>query len=359
MKSIFFSRSALKSYMASGAISVLLCMNQASAQTKLTVQSGAPVPALDFIGLYVAQHAGFFKEEGLEVDFRNTANASTAVQLAASGSADVAFATIEPLILGYDSGIRGKAFAQSTGRVIYAIAIPKSSRPAQLTDLKNAKIGVTNLGSAAVPVAASILSAANVATSRDTFVPVGAGDQALAALQSKKVQALALWDGMYSAMEKNGQPFEYFRNQSLIGFSNLALIASDATLADKQPELCKFARGIARGTIFAIANPEAALKMYWKVNQAARVQAGDESGLRKAIEELKFITNPMEQGMSIGGRYGFINQAGLKLYKDIVSSGKESLSKVHETTFFTNALSACINQFDKQAVQKLAQDSKF
>jgi NitT/TauT family transport system substrate-binding protein len=57
----------------------LALQTPASALTKLVVQAGNPAPDFGYVGLYVTQKAGFFKQEGLDVEIRHVSNSSQAV----------------------------------------------------------------------------------------------------------------------------------------------------------------------------------------------------------------------------------------------------------------------------------------
>jgi NitT/TauT family transport system substrate-binding protein len=338
---------------------LLLTANPASAQSKFVVQHGSPVYTLDLIGQIVAQQAGFYKEEGLDVEIRNTANASTALQLVASNSADVTHSTVEPMLFGYENGIRGKIIIQTNQRVIYSIAVPASSKVTNVQDLKGLKIGVSNLGSASLIVAKTILADAKIPATQDTFVPVGVGDQALVALRSDKVQALSLWDGPYGAMERSGQPLRYFRHPALAGYGNFATMTSDSTLAAKRKELCGYGRGMAKGTLFAIENPEAALQMYWVINPGAKIAAGDTEGMKKAVAEMRFSTDAMNKGFAPNEKYGVIDEPAFKRYAELIFKDKNALDKMPPiANIQTNALSSCINDFDRAAVRKIAREWK-
>jgi hypothetical protein len=48
-----------------------------------------------------------------------------ATQIVAANQADASLATVEPVINGYDKGIRGKIFARTNAELIYYIAVPE------------------------------------------------------------------------------------------------------------------------------------------------------------------------------------------------------------------------------------------
>ncbi|TCS33757.1 NitT/TauT family transport system substrate-binding protein [Paucimonas lemoignei] len=353
------NRSIKKVTAASVAITFAFAAGAVQAQTKLTVQGGAPVPTYTLLGLYVGQQLGYFKAEGIDLEIRNTANASTAVQLMASNNADIALATVEPLLLGQENGVKAKAFLLNHKTLMYNIAVPKGSNITSPANLKGVKIGVSNLGSASLTVAKSILLSAGVTPTADTFVPVGVGDQALTALRSGKVQALAMWDVMYAAMERNGQQFTYFNHPTLGTFGNLASMASDATIATKQKALCGYGRALAKSSLFAAENPEAALQLYWDFNPAARVPANNPEEIKKAVAELKYIADIFNVGFGPGEKYGVIDEEKFKQYAELLYKDKGTPEKTPAvSSVATSALTACINEFDRAAVRKAAKEWK-
>src|SRR5258708_39959994 len=108
------------------AASALFCApDLAEARSKsLILQVGSQVPSVSTLLIYIAEKAGFLATEDLDFDVRYTANAPTAMQLVAAGNADVGVLTAEPLILGYDKGLRGKMFFAQQKPLNYYIAVP-------------------------------------------------------------------------------------------------------------------------------------------------------------------------------------------------------------------------------------------
>lgn len=321
---------------------------------KYVAQGGAPVPYIAFIAVYVAQQAGFFKEEGLDVELRYASGAAQATQIAAAGQADSANVTIEPAIAGYDKGIRGKIVMRNNSRLIYYIAVPPESPIKTVADLKDKKIGVANFGSSAVPVVRSMLRGAGVPITPDTLLPVGVMDQAMAALKSDKVQALGLYDGIYYGLERAGYQFRYLYHPTLAEFGNGGLFVSDATLAAKRQEVCGYARAYAKGTLFAITNPEAALRMWWKVSPSARRGATDEEAIKNGMGELTQILEGYNIGFPPQARYGVIDKAKLVEYMELMKQDGQIPSIPPVDAIMTDSLIDCINAFDGDKVRAFA-----
>jgi NitT/TauT family transport system substrate-binding protein len=341
------------------AAACLVPAGQASAQgKKFTVQAGAPVPYIAFIQLYVGQQAGFFKQEGLDIEVRYSSGAPQATQVMAAGQADAAFATIEPTVNGYDKGVRAKAILQLNNHLIYWIAVPDESPIKRIEDLKGKKVGVSNLGSAAVPFVRSTLRAAGAPPSTDTIVPVGVFDQAMTALRGDSVQALGLFDGIYFGMERAGIKFRYFRHPTLSKFGNTAIIASNATIESKRAELCSFGRAMAKSTAFMLENPEAALAMWWTVSPGARRGATDAEALSNGMIEFMQIARSYDIGFAPRARYGAYDTAAFQQFMDTMKDEGVIAQIPPIGEVMTDAFVGCTNDFDVQAVRQQAREWK-
>ena len=325
----------------------------ASAQAKkFTVQAGAPVPYIAFIQLYVAQQTGYFKQEGLDVEVRYSSGAPQATQVMAAGQADAALATIEPTINGHEKGVRAKAFLQLNNHLIYWLAVPEDSPIRRVGDLKGKKVGVSNLGSAAVPFVRSTLRAAGAAPGPDTIVPVGVFDQAMTALRGDAVQALGLFDGIYFGMERAGIKFRYFRHPTLSSFGNTALIASHASLDAKRAELCGFGRAMAKATAFMLENPEAALRMWWTVSPSARRGASDAEAVTNGMIEFSQIAKSYDIGMPPAARYGAYDPAAFQRFMETMKDEGVIQTVPPIGDVMTDALVGCVNDFNPDAVRR-------
>jgi len=324
------------------------------AQEKLVVQGGAPVPYTGFLSIYVGQEGGFFKEEGLDVEIRYASGAPQGTQITAANQADVAAVTVEPSINGYDKGIRGKIFSRINNHLIYYIAVPEDSPIKTVQDLKGKKIGVASFGSAAVPVVRSILRSAGIEPQSDTLLPVGVMDQAMAALRSGSVQALGLYDGIYFALERAGVKFRYFRHPTLAAFGNTGLFASDETLKTKRDQLCRFGRAYARATLFAVTNPEAAVKLYWKAVPGARRGATEEEAMKNGLAEVAPMLKVFDIGFPPATKYGTIDRDAFEKYMELNKQEGVIVATPPFDSIATNDLIGCINDFNGDEVRSKA-----
>lgn len=322
------------------------------------MQAGAPVPYTGFLAVYVGQQAGFFKQEGLNVEVRYASGGPQATQIVAANQADASLATVEPVINGYDKGIRGKIFARTNAELIYYIAVPEDSPVKTLADLKGKKVGVASFASAAVPVVKSMLKQSGVELQSDTLLPVGVMDQAMAALNSGKVQALGLYDGMYYALERAGFKFRYLHHPALASFGNSGLFASDETIKTKKKELCAFGRAFAKATLFADTNPEAAVRLYWKAVPSARRGASDEEAMKIGLAEVRPMLRARFFKFPPEGKYGVIDKDGFAKYIEMNKQEGVVTNAPPVDAISTNDFIDCINDWNSAEVLKKAKDWK-
>lgn len=317
---------------------------------KIVVQNGAAAPALDTARLDIAKELGFFRDEGLDVEIRYGAGAALAAQLTANDKIDLSVITYEPVIVGYDKGIRGKFFYQTTSRVIYYIAVPEESPIKTAKDLAGRKIGVVGLGSAAVTVAKSIARSAGVSPDDVTFLPVGFGDQAASALRGNRVDGLALWDGGYAPLISSGMKLRFIRHPKLVDGGNAALFASDKTIAERKDDLARFARAYTKASIFAQANPEAAIKLFWKANPGAKRQGDEAEAMRRARIEMDFVVE------TFGGstKAGHVNKKLFDAYAETILEDQPGAKPPTSAMLVTDDLLGLSDRVDAAAVQAAA-----
>ncbi len=83
-------------------------------------------------------------------------------------------------------------------------------------------------------------------------------------ISGKQVDALSQFDTQYALVENAGVQLTFLRSPEFDAFPSNGFIAQDSWV-EKNPQAA-IALGCidAQGTIFAIANPEAAVRIFWK-----------------------------------------------------------------------------------------------
>lgn len=315
----------------------------------LVVQSGAPVPNITDLPVYVAQEAGFLADEGLKVKVQYGNGGSLAAQLASSGQVQISTNTFEPIIAGYSKGMRGKVFLQVNERLTYYIGVLQSSKIQKIADLKGMKIGVASKGSTALPIAEIMLKRAGVDPSSVTFLPVGVGTPAAAALNNGTVSALALWNGAFAAIEGAGTKLRELRDPVLKNYGNGGTWTSDKFIAEHRDVVAKYARALAMALELIHRYPTVAAKMYFAVNPEAK-----KVGLKTITNEIKYVDRDFSQTRPFGKMNLADEEKLIQLY-----AGVRGISDPPKAAdIMTNAFIKEANDFDDSKVTAAAKKYK-
>jgi NitT/TauT family transport system substrate-binding protein len=253
--------------LASIACAVLFCVlvsGPVRADDTLTVIGGSLSPNLLDVPDFVALEAGFFKEQHLDVTKQFLGSASAGcLQLLAAGKGDVCSASMEPIISGYEKGVRLQLFFNRDPRYDYVIAVLDDSPIRTLADFKGKTIGEFAPGSAAEVSANAQLMGAGLRRSDYAYLPIGGGAQGLFALTSRKVDGVAFPDGEFPVDTVVGHArFRFFRNPILDDVPNVGYMSTTALIEAKADPLRRYARALAEADLFIHYNPTAAARYF-------------------------------------------------------------------------------------------------
>jgi len=184
----------------------LLLAQPAPAQTieKKDVRLGVGGKAgLYYLPLAVAEQKGFFRQQGLEVELNDFAGGARALQALVGGSVDVVTGA-------YEHTIRMQAKGQDIRAVIELGRFPgisvgvKTSKAGAYkspADLKGMKIGVTAPGSSTNMIVNFALATAGLTPQDASFIGVGSGAGAVAAIRVGEIDAISNIEPVISMLE--------------------------------------------------------------------------------------------------------------------------------------------------------------
>jgi NitT/TauT family transport system substrate-binding protein len=235
----------------------------AAADDALTVLSGSfPTAYFEVLG-YVADHAGFYKEEHLDVTTQYVGNPSLAIQALASGKGDIASIGLEPMLQGYEKGLRMTAFLARDPHLQQVLGVLDNSPIHTLADFKGTTIGELTLGQPGEIYTKVMLAGAGLKPGDYSFAPIGNGAQAIQALTTGRVAGAAFPGPELRIYEVAANlKFRYFREPIIADSSDVGYVASPATLAAKADVLRRFSRAIVKAAIVCRVNPQLAAKYF-------------------------------------------------------------------------------------------------
>ena len=232
------------------------------------------------------------------------------------------------------------------------IAVPKESAIRSVKDLKGKKIGVASMGSAGVPVARGILAMNGLDPDNDAqIVVVGEAAQAAALIRGGQVQALSLYDTQYALVESAGQPVRLLDSGPVARFPSNGFFALEETVKKDRARAVALTQGYAMGTVFAMANPEAAVKILYDVYPQTKPSGKtDEQALRDDVKTL--LARAEHWKLEAGGvkRWGESSIKDFDAYEDFLLRWKVIQQKVPVTDVVSNELIDEVNRFDAAAV---------
>jgi NitT/TauT family transport system substrate-binding protein len=333
----------------------------AQAQTKIRYLLTSPSPNVaEAAHSSVPAALGYWKSGGLDVDVKPFNGSTGATQVVVAGSAEFTMGSPEGLLVAVQEGAKIRAVYNHVREPIYTIAVVKDSAIKQLADLKGKTIGVTTLASGATAVAKAMLKAIGLDPEKDVrWLPVGLGPQAANALKSNQVDAIAMWDWAYASLENLGFQFRHFETPQTSRLLSLMLITNDAFLSANRKATVAFAQGIAKGALFALTNPEAAVRIHWAQYPSSKpTNIPEDQALREAVHVLQARLAKYRVEHRKDPRFGAFLPEEWKATQGFFFDVGMIKSKPDVSVYFTNDLIDDINKFDKAAVIKQAESYK-
>ena len=236
----------------------------------------------------IATKMGWFEKAGIKVDLVPLPGSGDCTKLVATGELAFALPSAEPVLVIRPQGADVKVYYTAYQGNIYGFAVPESSSLQTIADLKGKKIGVIGMGSAGAIFARALVADAGLDPVKDVSIVVaGEGGQTAALLASNQVDALSQFDTQYALVENAGVKLRLFEHPGIGKFPSNGFIALGETLKTKRRQAVALAQGYAMGTAFAMANPEAAVRILWEVYPQTKAIGKDEAAaLRDDIATL-------------------------------------------------------------------------
>ncbi len=340
-------------------ISVWVAISSSAAQAQVskvrvgfcarTISSGAAPFA-------VATRMGWFREDGIGVTLVPLAGSSDCVKTVASKGIPFALASIEPHAVARLQGVKAKTFYTAYQGNIFRLAVPADSSIQKIADLKGKTIGVISMGGG-VLFAQALVAMAGLDQEKDIKIVVaGEAAQTAAMLRTRQVDALSQFDTQYAMVENAGVKLRLLDAKEIEHYPGNGFLALEETLRSRRKDAIALARGYAKGTIFTISNPEAAVRILYEVFPEVKPTGKDET--TAARDEAKVLQARIPNWrLEKGGvkRWGESSEANYAAYLDFLLKWGVINGKIDAQDLITNELIDEINRFDSS---KIVDDAK-
>lgn len=190
-------------------LGLFLIITLAHAETlekpNITIAVGGKA-TLFYLPLTLAERLGYFKDEGLNVDISDFAGGAKSLQALIGGSADIVAGGFDHIIHMQTMAQKLSAFVLLSTNPAISLGISKA-KAASYTwpkDLKGMKVGVTAPGSSSHMMLDHLLASVQLIPDDVSVIGVGTGPQAVAAMKSGQIDAMANVEPVMTMLEKQG-----------------------------------------------------------------------------------------------------------------------------------------------------------
>jgi NitT/TauT family transport system substrate-binding protein len=162
--------------------------------------------SLYYLPLALADKLGYFKEQGLNVEINDFKGGSQSLNALVAGSADVVTGAYEHTLRMQVKGQPIVAVIE-LGRypgISLAVKKDRADRIRTPADLKGARVGVTAPGSSTNMLVQYLMVKAGLKPDDASFIGVGAGPSAVAAMRKGEIDAISNIDPMIAMLEAAG-----------------------------------------------------------------------------------------------------------------------------------------------------------
>ena len=350
----------MRSSLAAGLLALLAASGSAAAETKLRVGWCARTVTSAAAPYAIANKMGWFKAGGFAVELVPLPGSTDCVKYVGTREVLYAAPSVEPLASFRPQGVLAKVFYTAYQGNIYGFAVPAESPIKSVSEIKGKTIGVQSMASAGLPVARALAADLGLDPSKDVnIVVVGEGAQAAALVRSKQVDVLSLYDTQYALIENAGVALRRLPSPGIDKFPSNGFIALDETIKSHRAEAVALAQGYAKGTIFAINNPEAAIRILWEVFPQTKATGKDEAtALKDDINTLEARAANWRLEKSGVKRWGENVMATYQAYLDFLLKQGVLKEPIKAEDIVTNDLIDDVNKFDAAAIAEEARSYK-
>jgi len=311
---------------------ILAALTLASVAATAAAQSAPPLKkfrvllpfkdGITFFPISTANQLGYLKEEGIDLDLQVVNGSSAVVQQLAAGNAQMAVILAPNTLLGFAEGVKYKAFYDFLTRNTFDVKVLPAAPINKLTDLKGKNIGTIDLTRGDLPLLRAQLQHAGMNPSRDvTFVALGPTLPVHAlSLKEGKVQALNLsWNNTVPVEQALGGKLKCITCDSEeLALASETTLATESVFKEDRRYVIGLGRAMAKATLFAETNPDAAIAVMKKVAPAEHT---DPAYTKIFFNAALAIMKPRQPG-----KYGLSDLGGWDRLQNFISYGQRPVN---------------------------------
>ncbi|MCA9091065.1 MAG: ABC transporter substrate-binding protein [Planctomycetaceae bacterium] len=308
--------------------------------------------------IYAAIELGYFREEGIELEFLNFKGAAVLLPQIANKEVTIGFPGPDPLIISHQPGrdaIPVKFFYNAIRESIWEFVVLEQSPLQRLADLKGKVIGVGALANANVPITRAMLEEIGLSSTDDyEFMAIGVGAPAFRATIDGQVDAYNTFDTNIAAFETTGTPLRRLPiDQKYRDLFSNGFVAHVDTIKDSPEILIGFGRAFTKGLIVCEANPDFCVQNFIRHNPDLKPSGATEEEVHQ--NGLHVLSARMQKHLSFPEgaerRFGEYSESSWKDFvKALHQGGELSTNELDVTEMFTNEF---VDEFNDINVEQI------
>jgi len=327
----------------------------------LTVLAPVPTPTTNFAPVWLASCLGYAADEALDLRIELVGTPKAAADGVVSGRGDLTFINVVFTLLARDHGIPFCPFYAFVRTQNRAFSVPVSSPIHSVADLNGKTIGLHYDDPELFEFACAVLRGAGIDPTRDLRfktlpgTPLDAPRMA-SALRDGEVDAVWQLDVLTGFMAEEGM--ETRRLAAAIDrlTPSSCFNALDSSLAERPEAFGALGRAIAKATLFALTNPEAAVRLMWRHFPPAAPPPGSDSeqAFRRELAALKVrLVGHRIENTPIP-KWGAISAPEISAWQEFLLGTGAIHTRRAPEIYFSDTLVAAFNDFNPEPVIEAA-----
>ena len=271
---------------------------------------------------WVMNDAGFYKEEGMDVDTIYIASSPIAAKATLAGETVISAQNSQVIA---DSGLQGADLVAIGATVnivpFYVMAAPEIR---SIADLKGKTVGVSRFGAATDFGMRIFLAKYNLAAHRDVaFIQIGGMPEIATALSKKIIAAAPMSYPMVYVAEQGGAKILANLAKDEIPFVHLTLTTTKRFLKEKRPLVKAFLRAYGKAVHFLFNRQSESLAIFAKYTK---------------IKDQKMLEGSLKYGYEFMEKVPFVKRAGFQVTLDEIARTNPKAKQAKPEQFFDNSL---------------------
>lgn len=347
-------------------MSLALNTSGANAVEKIVVGQ-ATATSLTFGPVFAAIELGFFKQENLELDFRNFQGAALLIPQIINKSVTIGFPDPSLLIISNQPGrtpMPVQFFYNAARQSIWEFLVLEDSPLKSLADLRGGtKIGVGALANTHVAVTRAMLNELGLKPTTDySFLAIGVGAPAFRAMTNRDVDVYNTFDTNIAALETTGVKLRRLeQKQKYYDLFSNGFIAHIDTIKNKPEIAIGFGRAFTKGVIICEKNPDFCVRNFYKHNPSLKPQGATDAEVLSRGRHI--LASRMKSYLAFpAGAPRVFGAYTAQAWKDFAvalhQGGEIKSTDINLSTLYTNELVPEFNKIDVEQLRKQAEGLK-